>query len=221
MQIKELKIFSSNLKEQVEFYAEIIGLKFFEQSESKVVFEIGSSNLTIEYSPVTTPYHFAVNIPSNKETEALAWLNERVPVLEDSEHKIQNFESWNAKAIYFYDRDRNIVELITRKNLQNPSSVKFDQSLFLSVSEIGVPVNNIEREFNFLHTLTGVEIYDGTFERFCAVGDENGLFIFISPKKKEWYPTNDKPHSSTFEIKINEKGADYQFSFLNGKLRSI
>ena len=221
MQIKELKIYSSKIKDQADFYSKVLGLKITNFTEEKVSLEFGKSILNIEYKPETTPYHFAVNIPANKDLEALEWLKSKVEILKDGKNEIQDFDFWNAKAIYFYDLDENIVELIARKNLNNLSNQKFDSNQFLEISEIGVPTLDIEKEFNQLKSLTGIEIFDGGFERFCAIGDENGLFICINKKVKDWFPTNDKAFSSEFKIRLIEKGIEYQIDYKNEELKAV
>ena len=125
MQIKELKIYSSKIKDQAEFYSKVLGLNIISFSEENVSLELGKSILSIEFKPETTPYHFAVNIPANKEVEALEWLKSRVEILKDGVNEIQDFDFWNAKAIYFYDKDKNIVELISRKNLNKLSYFRY------------------------------------------------------------------------------------------------
>lgn len=218
MQIKKLKIFTQKLPEQSEFYSDILGLNIIDQSENSVSFKIGKSILKIEYQQNFTPYHFAINIPSDKEVEALNWLKARVEILKDGDNEIQDFDFWNAKAIYFYDKDNNIVELIARKNLNNQSEKEFDQNSFLEISEIGLPTINIEKEFKILNTNFGLEIYDGSFERFCAIGNENGLFICINKNVKDWFPTNDKAYSSDFVVIIDENEKEYKIEYKNEKL---
>jgi catechol-2,3-dioxygenase len=221
MEIKELKIYSSKIKEQADFYSKVLGLSVIKLTEDNVLLEFGKSILNIEFKAETTPYHFAINIPSNKEYEALEWLKSRVGILKEEGNEIQDFDFWNAKAIYFYDKDKNIVELISRKNLNNLSNQKFDSNQFLKISEIGLPTLNIENEFKQLKGLTGIEIFDGGFERFCAIGDENGLFICINKKVKYWYPTNDKAFSSEFEIRLLEKGNEYRIAYKNEKIKAV
>jgi catechol-2,3-dioxygenase len=221
MEIKELKIYSSKIKEQADFYSKVLGLSVIKLTEDNVLLEFGKSILNIEFKAETTAYHFAINIPSNKEYEALEWLKSRVGILKEEGNEIQDFDFWNAKAIYFYDKDKNIVELIARKNLNNLSNQKFDSNQFLQISEIGLPTLNIENEFKQLKSLTGIEIFDGGFERFCAIGDENGLFICINKKVKYWYPTNDKAFSSEFEIRLLEKGNEYRIAYKNEKIKAV
>lgn len=221
MYIKKLIIYSPQIDLQADFYATIIGLEVVEQSAESVSFAIGQSILTIAYRAQTTPYHFAINIPANKEEEALIWLRQRVEILKDGEHEIQNFDFWNAKAIYFYDEDRNIVELIARKNLDNASNEVFGVNQWLEISEIGVPTSDIEKDFEQLHRLTSIDVFDGGFERFCAIGDENGLFISINKEIKNWFPVNDKAYSSDFQIELKEKGTNYQIEYINEMFRNL
>ncbi|QCK16108.1 VOC family protein [Mangrovivirga cuniculi] len=221
MQIKELKIYSQNFLEQIDFYSNQIGLDLIETSETEARFMVGKSILKIVKSEKFKPYHFAINIPSNKETEALKWLKERVTILKQGKTEIQDFDFWNAKAIYFYDIDKNIVEFIARKNMKIENKEEFSVNSLLEISEIGMPVSDIETTFSRLEKIVNIEIFDGGFERFCAIGDENGLFICINKKIKDWFPTGDKAHSSEFEIKINENGCEYELEFINEEIKEV
>lgn len=221
MKIKELKIYTQNLLEQIDFYSNQIGWNLIERSETEAQFVVGQSILKIVKSEKFKPYHFAINIPCNKENEALEWLKERVGILKDGKSEIQDFDFWNAKAVYFYDKDKNIVELIARKNMKNESEEIFSVNSMLGISEIGVPVNDIESIFSALKKLTNIEVFDGGFERFCAIGDENGLFICINKKVKDWFPTGDKAHSAEFEIKIDENGREYDLEFINEEIKVV
>jgi catechol-2,3-dioxygenase len=219
MKIKRLKIFTSILSEQKEFYQNILGLSLVYKAENSCCFQVGDSQLILEYKAGATPYHYAINIPSNKEKEALNWLKSRLDILLDNEREIQHFDSWNARAIYFYDKDKNIVEFIARKNLDNKSDNPFDQNSLLEISEIGMPTIHIHKQFEVLHSQIGIGIYDGGFERFCAIGDEYGLFICIDKTAKNWYPTNDPAHSSDFEALVKYNSLEFELHFKNGTLR--
>tara|TARA_R110002049_G_scaffold281369_1_gene460930 strand:+ start:5688 stop:6359 length:672 start_codon:yes stop_codon:yes gene_type:complete len=218
MKIQELKLFTSKIKAQAEFYSQVLELSIIDRSDNHVSFQIGKSILHFEYDQAATPYHFAINIPSNKENEALKWLKSRLEILKDGQDEIINFNAWNAKAIYFYDQDNNIMELIARKNLNNTLDGKFGSDQLLEISEIGVPTPDIESEFQNLSSILDIPIYDGGFGNFCAVGDENGLFIFINKDSKNWYPTQDKAFPSAFELKLSQKGKIYGIGFKNGKI---
>ena len=219
MQIKKLKIFTSNLSEQSRFYSEVLKLDRINISEKSVSFKIGKSVLEIEKVPKSTPYHFAINIPSNQENEALAWLKMRVQILKDGNNEIQDFIAWNAKAMYFYDADQNIVEFIARKNLDNQSKTAFSQNSLLEISEIGLPTNYIAKEYKILSGDPGLEIYSGNFDRFCAIGAETGLFICVDKNTKDWFPTTDKANPADFEVLINQNDKEYAIEYKNEKLK--
>ena len=118
MDILQLKLFTSNLNAQRQFYSETLGLTLTSTSETHFSLSIGLTTLTFEENTNSTPYHFAINIPSNKLNEALNWLKKRINVLSYEGVEIHRFEDWNANAIYFYDADKNIVEFIGRHNLE-------------------------------------------------------------------------------------------------------
>ncbi|MCK0190422.1 VOC family protein [Arenibacter sp. F20364] len=221
MKIQELTLYTSKLREQAAFYAEVLELKTLAQSEKSVSFQIGNSTLRFEEKIDATPYHFAINIPANKEHEALTWLKSKLEILKDGEDQIINFTAWNAKAIYFYDKDKNIVELISRRNLNNRTDQNFGPDQFLEISEIGVPTKDVKTVYDSLKQVMGIEIYDGAFGNFCAVGDENGLFICINMDRKDWYPTNDKAYSSDFKLNLLEKGNHFYIEFKNGEIKVI
>lgn len=216
MKIKELDISASRFEEQVAFYAEIIGLPIVGAGRDETTFQVGRSKLTLQRSSTFKPYHFAFNIPSNQEFEALEWLKGRVAILTYDGHEIQDFTNWNAKAIYFYDEDQNIVEFIARKNLSLSGKGNFNAQSLVEISEIGMPVENIEEMYASLSERVPLDIYDGNFEKFCAIGDENGLFICVNRRTKDWFPTNDKACSSDFKIDFEQGEKNYHFTFENG-----
>jgi len=191
------------------------------ESENHIDFVIGNSLLRFKYKQDSKPYHIAINIPSNKEHEALAWLKERVAILKHFDDEIIDFVNWNAKAIYFYDSDKNIIEFIARKNLNTDTSTAFNSDSLLEISEIGVPVNNIEKVYNRLHNTCDLGVYFGSFDKFCAIGGERGLFIVIDKNSKNWFPTNDKAFASAFSVKILASNQQYTIDFSKGVLTIV
>lgn len=216
MKIKELIIYTSKLNLQIDFYATVLELAVVISTPESTSFKIGESILTLKYRKDVTPYHFALNIPSNKEKEALYWLKERVDVLGFDNQEIIDFKSWNAKAIYFYDLDNNIVEFISRKNLNLNSSQKFSSKEINNISEIGIASTTIKDTFNKLNTIRNVSVYSGDMEEFCAVGDESGLFILSNNNLRKWFPTGDEIYQSDFIIK-----GDFNFEFKKGEIIEI
>ncbi len=200
MKIETLSIYTSRIEEQVSFYKDILNLDLINFDEYSATFKIGYSVLKLIYREKGTSYHIAINIPSEKDTEALSWLKQRVDILKFNDEEVIRFDDWNARSIYFYDEDKNIIELIARRNLGIVSRGEFDSSQLIGISEIGMPVENIEKAFKDINDIRKTSLYDGSFNLFCAAGDEYGLFIIVDRNKKKWFPTNDQAFSSDFII---------------------
>jgi catechol 2,3-dioxygenase-like lactoylglutathione lyase family enzyme len=216
MKIKELIIYTDKLNEQLDFYVDVLELQLLKRTSQSGSLKIGSSILTFKWKENVRPYHFAFNIPSNKENEALIWLKKRVKVLSFEGNEIADFKNWNAKAIYFYDEDLNIVEFISRKDLRNYNKANFSSKSILNISEIGMATTQIEKTYYKLNEIQKIDVFDGNFERFCAIGNDEGMFILVNPKMKKWFPTDDEVFLSDFELV-----GDYNFEFVNGKINQI
>ena len=216
MKIEELIIYTNNLKEQITFYGDLLRFELIGTTGMTASFQIGESVLTLIEKRNSLPYHFAFNITFNKDKEALRWLKERVSVIKFEDDEIINFENWKAKAIYFYDKDQNIVEFIARNGIDNDSKEMFSSKSILNISEIGIGTSNIKRLYEQINTMKPIEIFDGSFERFCALGNNDGLFIAVDMLKKDWFPTGDKIYPSGFIVK-----GDYNFAYLDGKIKEL
>jgi catechol-2,3-dioxygenase len=216
LKINSLTLYTSALEKQVNFYSNTLGLIPINYSSSFAEFKTGRTILKFVQRQNATPYHFAINIPANKDAEALAWLKQRAEILKSGNDELIDFKNWNAKSIYFYDHDKNIVEFIARKNLVTQTKEAFGVNQLLEVSEIGMPVEDVGAAFGEINTIAKVEIYYGSFDKFCAAGDEYGLFIIINKNRKKWFPTNDEAFSSDFilEGEINLEFADGKINFL-------
>ena len=216
MKIKELLLYTDNLENQVDFYTRILDLSIVERSSSRVSFKVGESRLTFMLSDKFTPYHMAFNIPSNREMEALNWLRRKVEIIAFEGKDLIDFNNWNAKSMYFYDADRNIIEFISRKDLNLLSSGEFSSNSILSISEIGIGTKEIKKVYTAIDVIRPIDIFDGNLDKFCALGNHEGLFIIANMKDKTWFPSNDKIYPSEFQIK-----GDYNFDFINGKIIEI
>lgn len=221
MKISTLKLYSANIREQKHFYLHTMAFPLLREWEDGFTVSIGGTRLSFLHRPDAKPYHFAINIPSNQENEALAWLQQRVEILPFEGEWLVDFPNWNAKAIYFYDADQNIVEFIARKNLQADSEARFSPESLMEVSEIGTPVKNIEAVFHFLNHHFSLEKYYGDFDIFGAIGDENGLFIVINNDKKDWFPVGDKAYDVDYEIVFSVDGQENKLTFTKGQFSTL
>ena len=191
MKISEIQLETDRLAEVKRFYQTVLELPLIRESRRSVVFAAGRSRLAFtEASAGETPfYHFAFNIPENQLDDARTWLSARVPLLERDGEQVFHFESWDAHAVYFRDPVGNIVEFIARHTLGNASSEPFSAQSLESISEIGVPVENVRLFAEHIKQEFGEGLYDGDEVKFAAVGDAHGMFVVV-PIGRPWFPTD-------------------------------
>ena len=216
MKIQEVILFTNNIQKQKQFYKTVLEFEQIEDSSERISFKAGKSILTFQYKEGVKPSHLAFNIPSNAIYDALIWLRKRTEVLDCEGEKIADFSNWKAKAIYFYDADNNIMEFIARERIDIESDFAFTPRTILSISEMAIATDEIEAIYNTINNLKSIPIFDGDFTRFCALGNDEGLFILIDKNKKKWYPTMEDAFTSDFIIK-----GDYNFAFTNGKIKEL
>ncbi|MCB9250363.1 MAG: VOC family protein [Ignavibacteriales bacterium] len=222
MIINKLKLFTRNLNEQKEFYKFILELELLEETTDSFSVKVGESILTFVQGDDNPFYHFAFNIPSFQIHESYEWIKQKIDTLTYEGKDIIRFDSWNAEALYFYDADKNLVEFIARKNLNLVSQEKFSKENILYISEIGIPTLDISKVFNTLNNESGLEIYDGDFESFCAIGNETGLFIVMNYLVKKWMPTMEEGKPSPFEIVFdNSHGEIFTLIYKNEEIKII
>jgi len=192
MQILKLEILCNDLAKAESFYADVLGLTILDKSEGHISFQTGTTTFTFKFTEQVKPvYHVAFNIPHNQLAEALAWMAERVEII-DAEPgcKIADFINWNAKSIYFYDYNGNIMEFIARYDLNNTSELPFNGSSITCVSEIGLAADDVATECNTLRDKFGIQVFSKqpSLSNFIAMGDDDGLLI-LSKLNRKWYLT--------------------------------
>ena len=192
MRIKLLHILTDQLKETKKFYHDILGLPVSEETPQHIHFKLKDTELGFYLSQNYKPqYHIAFNIPCNLSTEAHEWLKTRAEIIPVDEHNtIADFKNWNAKAVYFFDNNKNILELIARNDLKNEADVFNSFSIF-SVSEIGIVTDHVKDTSEKLIGEYGLNYFSKQppTKGFTAIGDDEGLFIVVA-NKRSWYPTN-------------------------------
>ncbi|WP_046758652.1 VOC family protein [Kordia jejudonensis] len=213
MKISELTLFTNNLEDQKQFYTTVLELPLVYADTEKFIVKIGVSSLTFVKAKKSNPAHFAINISSYKIEEALYWIQKRTAILLCEGEQIADFSNWNAEALYFYDADGNIVEFIARKDLNIINSHPFSATDLINISEIGIVSNDHKTIYEKLHAMRPISIYDGSLDRFCALGNAEGLFILVNNTKKKWFPTQEEALIADFQVK-----GDYNFAFTNGQI---
>jgi hypothetical protein len=195
MYIQKLELLAVDLLAQRDFYVNILELPT-ELGSSGLRIQAGKTEILFQQAPsdFIGAYHFAFNIPENQFLAAKKWITERIPLLRDKDGK-DDFasETWNSISIYFLDAAGNVLELIARHALQNGVEGDFNSRRILSVSEIGLPSEDVIRFANELCTRLGVNVYkQEPNEAFTPVGDEEGLLI-LPIRERIWMPDSGVP----------------------------
>ncbi len=204
MSFSLLTLHTNRLLAQQAFYTETLAFPLVEAGKTSFSVQIGETRLQFKAADRAKPTHFAINIPSHSTNLALSWLKERLPILPFNGKEIVDFSNWNAEAIYFHDPGGNIVEFIARRNLAIPTRPTFTSKQCTCISEVGVGTKDIEQIHWQLNEAIPFPIYDGSFDRFCALGNEEGLFIVVNYEKKKWFPTDEPISASRFEVEWSE-----------------
>lgn len=215
-----LTLYTTHPQRLQHFYTEVLGLPT-QANNQGFDLSIGQTILHWRQADQTTPYHYAVNIPTNKVQDAQAWLQKRVDLQPYKGEAIINFEAWNAEAMYFYDTDQNIVELIARHNTQPKLTEPFGVEQWLGVSEIGAPTPNMAQACAFLMDQAGIARYSGNLTQFAAIGNEEGLFILIDSNQRNWMPNEDKAHPSPFQVTLEWEGSIKQIGYTNAQFSFV
>jgi hypothetical protein len=160
-------------------------------------------------------YHVAFAIPNNKLKEALAWIEQRTPILLYLEkEQIADFKGWNAKAFYFHDGQQNILEFITHFDLKTNDQKPFSAASVETICEIGIVTENVSETCELLKTKYKVPYFSKgpLLNDFAVMGDSHGLFI-ISKTNRGWLPTQRPAEKFPVQVKIEAEGTDKELSF--------
>jgi catechol-2,3-dioxygenase len=193
VRILEVELPTSALAAQRAFYGDALGLDLLGEDADRVTLGAGATRLTFVAVPEDPgAQHFAFNVPENRIEDATHWLAGRAPLVPGpkGEH-VLDFSGWNADAVYCFDPAGNVVELIARHSLPNASDEPFGPRSLLSVSEVGMPVDDVPGAVAYLEGELGIPVWDGDRKGFTALGDDHGLFIVV-PRGRDWFPT-DRP----------------------------
>ena len=208
MLFKEIRLQTKHLSELHKFYKDFLELSTSYIDEKSIKIIAGNSQLIFEVtSNSENPfYHFAFNIPDNKFDEAFEWMNNKLDLLwlDDYKGYIADFVSWKAKSFYFQDPAGNILEMITRLELEDDIDEPFSCKHIRNISEIGLvyDVDDFDGKVQQLLKTFPVHYFkkQPPLPHFRAIGDDEGLFIIV-PEDRVWFGTK-KTKSKIFPIKI-------------------
>jgi len=218
MRVEKLVLQTCYLKTLEEFYSSLLELPVQEISGKEIVVKIGNTDLVFVGTSEKEPfYHFAINIPANKIEEAKTWLSKRVALLwmADYNSDVDDFVNWREKSIYFYDPGGNILELIARFDLANETDEPFSSRQFLSISEVGLVLNQETFESKTTQLLENCSlsyfVKQPPLPQFRAVGNDEGLFIVV-PENRNWYPTDKPAGIFAMSVQFENDGRTHVFA---------
>ncbi len=220
MKIKSLTLFTNKLSKQQDFYTKTLGFELLDEAQDSFVIQVGFTKLKFKLRTKHYKYHYCFLIPSNKLSESISWLQERLELIKiEEERVIQHFENWNADSVYFYDGAGNLAEFIVRYDLKNENQEAFSLSHILSVNEIGMPTHNVAKMNAQLEDKLNSKFWKGDLERFGTNGTQNGLFLLVNNEVKEtWFPTELETQSSPFEATVDVAGTVFDIKFYNQEI---
>lgn len=217
MRIATLRLQTARPDALSRFYGERFGFDVATSASGAVTVPVGET--TIEFGPappgVDPTYHVALDVPSNRFDEAVAWLSERTALLSDPETGEETFafDFMDARAVYCLDPVGNVVELVAREALPRADRA-FDSDSLRHVSEVGLPTPNVPETVERLEDVTGATRWPESTDEFAVVGADDGMFIVVETGRA-WLPT-DEPAVDTYPITVAtpEASSAYEFETL-------
>ncbi|QHJ06199.1 VOC family protein [Hymenobacter busanensis] len=193
MHLLQVELLTDDLPATRAFYHRTLGLPATHDTEARVTFGVGTSQLTFRATrtPSKPFYHFAFLIPRNQFVEAFAWVEARTSVLPyQGTERVADFPNWNARAFYFHDPNGNIVECIARYDVPSDATAPFSGHSLLSISELGLPVAQVPAACTELQAALGIPDFWRGPKRpdFAVLGDDHGLLI-VPAEGRGWLPT--------------------------------
>ncbi len=219
MKVEHLKLYCANLDELRFFYTKKFNFPIVEDAGDCLTLKVGNSLLSFEENRIhKSYYHFAINIPYSSVNKALKWAHKKVEVIHYENQAIQEFNAWEARAIFFLDPAGNVVEFIGRKRFNDDKLGSFNEEAFISISEVGIPVFEVSSAFKAINHATGIEKFDCVSNTFCAAGNDEGLLILVDSAEKSWFPTDDPARAFNLEVYFRVGARLFHLTYHEGEL---
>jgi catechol 2,3-dioxygenase-like lactoylglutathione lyase family enzyme len=187
MHIAEVRLASADIDAQRRLYVDTLGLDELDAPPNALALRIGQGTLVFARG-APSPQHVAFRIPSAAYADALDWLGGRTALLPNAEGGREHpFPDWNADAMYFRDRDGNVLELIAHHDLPEPYEPPFRPGDLLAIGEVGVPVDDMPGFLSDVGRRHGIRRWSGDGVGFAAAGDKRGSLIVV-PRGRPWHP---------------------------------
>ena len=194
MFITSIDLDTLDLAQARAFYTQTLGLHLQQETADAFTVQAGATALTFRASGVQPLlYHFAFTVPSNKWTQAKAWLTARTTLLEGEGRDEFASARVRTRSCYFPDPAGNILEFIACEDLPPKAGEDFRPADVAQISEMGLVVDDVPSTVLQLKTKLGIEVYrDSSFENFAQLGDINGVLV-VAKRGRLWAPDERQP----------------------------
>jgi hypothetical protein len=214
MKLLEIEILSNNLINTEKFYSKVFDFELELKSDEILTYKIGQSKLIFKKSKIKNPiYHFAFEIPQNVFEESIKWISNKVTLIKVKDNSVvAEFEDWNAKSIYFFDNNKNILEFITRFDNEKSNEPKFDKNQIINISEIAFVTQNVSSLAKQILKKYNLDYFTKQIQTdiFSVIGGNDGLFILVA-ENRNWYPTNLSAKKYPIKVKISVENQIFEF----------
>jgi catechol 2,3-dioxygenase-like lactoylglutathione lyase family enzyme len=201
MRIRQLTIATGDLEGQAAFYGERLGLPVGQDGDG---IEVRLRDTTLRFREaepgVDARYHFAINVPSDSIQAAVAWLRERVEVLDFDGDPIRT-DVGNG-CVYFLDAAGNVLELIASPRIESEGD--FGPDSLIEVGEIGIAASDVEATAAAVEAAFAESVFWSDPE-LKAVGDEHAVVI-VAPIGRGWVPVELEARPLPTEIVADDGG---------------
>ncbi|SIT93508.1 VOC family protein [Pontibacter indicus] len=204
MKITALELQTDQPEALKTFYTQVLGLPLLSEDGASFSMQAGYSTLTFRAveAPPRGGYHLAFHIPGDGVSDAATWLQNRVAFLHapGATSPVVKHESWQAKALYFYDPAFNLLEVIAHRS--SPASrLPFGPEQLIGIAEVGLPVKDVAGFAQELRTKFGLPRWKSATALFEAVGDAEGLFIVVQ-EQRPWFPTQNPAQAMPLRVVV-------------------
>ncbi len=188
--IKSIRVQTAvDLKAMEDFYRQNLGFATESVTKSELGLIAGGSRLKftkVEVEGEGPLTHFAFNIPQNLIRSALEYTQKRLEVIVpspspcavDYPKEIYHLHHWNAHSVFFWDPAFNLLEFISRHDMDNDASGEFGPKHIHCISEIAFGAKD-----GAAHAYLQKELSLPTYPHAAppgTLGDPNGLLLFFN-----------------------------------------
>ncbi|MFT9817947.1 VOC family protein [Lysinibacillus sp. NPDC056185] len=209
MKITKVKLYVYDIHKMKEFYCNYLGFTLIKNADNFFDIAVGESIITFEKIPysVKKQYHFALNIPCNLFKQAKSWVKEYAELLFSEGQDEVYFDTLKAHSCYFYDPEGNIIELISRQEVNPKQDVEsFSPERVLNIAEMNLTTDAIYSVADSLkeYGITPMNHNEIRSNALTFMGNyEDGANLLLGPSERVWYFSNKKAIVSPIKIEIN------------------